>query len=286
MILTIRCGSTGSQKKVTMSTDQLVAFLNNQQRDPRLNEILHPYANAERAKDLITQYDSKSNAQKGVLSCDGFLKYLMSEDNNIIALSSYDLCEEMDQPLAHYFINSSHNTYLTGHQITGRSSVEIYRQCLLAGCRCVELDFWNGRTEEPVIVHGYTFVPEISAREVLEAIAESAFKTSDFPVVLSFENHCNPRQQAKIANYCRDIFGDMLLAEPLESHKLEPGASLPPPSLLRRKIIIKNKKKHHHHHKRAHPHPVQQESINESSNTGNGEISTHAHAPPLQTRQV
>ncbi|XP_065158334.1 1-phosphatidylinositol 4,5-bisphosphate phosphodiesterase classes I and II [Atheta coriaria] len=279
------CGSTGSQKKVTMSTDQLVAFLNNQQRDPRLNEILHPYANAERAKDLITQYDSKSNAQKGVLSCDGFLKYLMSEDNNIIALSSYDLCEEMDQPLAHYFINSSHNTYLTGHQITGRSSVEIYRQCLLAGCRCVELDFWNGRTEEPVIVHGYTFVPEISAREVLEAIAESAFKTSDFPVVLSFENHCNPRQQAKIANYCRDIFGDMLLAEPLESHKLEPGASLPPPSLLRRKIIIKNKKKHHHHHKRAHPHPVQQESINESSNTGNGEISTHAHAPPLQTRQ-
>lgn len=62
-------------------------------------------------------------------------------------------------------------------------------------CRCVELDFWNGRTEEPVIVHGYTFVPEIYAKDVLEAIAESAFKTSEFPVILSFENHCNPRQQ-------------------------------------------------------------------------------------------
>ncbi|CAH1284537.1 unnamed protein product [Diabrotica balteata] len=113
---------------------------------------------------------------------------------------------------------------------------------------CVELDFWNGRTEEPVIVHGYTFVPEISAKEVLEAIAESAFKTSDFPVVLSFENHCNPRQQAKIANYCREIFGDMLLETPLEAYKLEPGNPLPPPSALKRKIIIKNKKKHHHHH--------------------------------------
>lgn len=59
----------------------------------------------------------------------------------------------------------------------------------------MELDFWNGKTEEPVIVHGYTFVSEIYAKDVLEAIAESAFKTSDYPVILSFENHCNPRQQ-------------------------------------------------------------------------------------------
>lgn len=66
--------------------------------------------------------------------------------------------------------------------------------------RCVELDFWNGRTEEPIIVHGYTFVPEICAKNVLEAIAETAFKTSEFPVILSFENHCNPRQQVSGEN--------------------------------------------------------------------------------------
>lgn len=57
------------------------------------------------------------------------------------------------------------------------------------------MDFWNGKLEEPVIVHGYTFVPEITAKDVLEAIAESAFKTSDYPVILSFENHCNTKQQ-------------------------------------------------------------------------------------------
>jgi phosphatidylinositol phospholipase C beta len=211
----------GSKKHMTAA--QFVDFLNKTQRDPRLNEILHPYANTTRAKDIIAQYEpNKYNSQKGQLSIDGFLRYLMSEDNNIIAPSRYELCDEMDHPLAHYFINSSHNTYLTGHQLTGRSSTEMYRQCLLAGCRCVELDFWNGR-EEPIIVHGYTFVPEISAKEVLEAIAESAFKTSDFPVVLSFENHCNPRQQAKIANYCKEIFGDMLLEVPLDAYKLEPG---------------------------------------------------------------
>jgi phosphatidylinositol phospholipase C, beta len=156
-----------------------------------------------------------------MLSLDGFLRYLLSEDNPVVsAAKSYQL-DDMDQPLPHYFINSSHNTYLTGHQLTGKSSVEIYRQCLLAGCRCVELDFWNGRTEEPVIVHGYTFVPEISAKEVIEAIAETAFKTSDYPVILSFENHCNTRQQAKIAQYCREYFGDMLLDTPLESFKVK-----------------------------------------------------------------
>lgn len=126
----------GANKRHLMSAAQLVDFLNKTQRDPRLNEILHPYANTARAKDIISQYEpNKYNAQRGQFSLDGFLRYLMSEDNNIIAQSKIDLNDDMDQPLAHYFINSSHNTYLTGHQLTGKSSVEIYRQTLLAGCR-------------------------------------------------------------------------------------------------------------------------------------------------------
>lgn len=51
---------------------------------------------------------------------------------------------------------------------------------------------------------------------MIEAIGECAFKTSEWPVILSFENHCNPRQQAKIAQYCREFFGDMLLDSPLD----------------------------------------------------------------------
>ncbi|XP_052899038.1 1-phosphatidylinositol 4,5-bisphosphate phosphodiesterase classes I and II [Anopheles moucheti] len=279
----------GTSKRRLMSTSQLVDFLNKTQRDPRLNEILHPYANTARARDLIQEYEpNKFNAQKGQLSFDGFLRYLMSEDNPIMAATKLDLSDDMDQPMAHYFINSSHNTYLTGHQLTGKSSVEIYRQSLLAGCRCVELDFWNGRTEEPVIVHGYTFVPEICAKDVLEAIAETAFKTSEFPVILSFENHCNPRQQAKIANYCREIFGDMLLDRPLDSHPLESNVELPPPALLKRKIIIKNKKKHHHHHHHHHKKatvvssPQQQQlppaGSTVGNNVSNNSIAANAHA--------
>ncbi|XP_026464526.1 1-phosphatidylinositol 4,5-bisphosphate phosphodiesterase classes I and II-like [Ctenocephalides felis] len=126
----------------------------------------------------------------------------------------------------------------------------------------------------------YTFVPDISAKEVLEAIAEAAFKTSDYPVLLSFENHCNPRQQAKIASYCRDIFGEMLLAEPLEAFPLEQGVQLPPPAALKRKIIIKNKKKHHHHHHHHHHKKTAQTVAAEELNTGNGDLPHHA--PPLQ----
>lgn len=63
-----------------------------------------------------------------------------------------------------FIILNSFLLFHPGHQLTGKSSVEMYRLSLLSGCRCVELDFWNGRTEEPVIVHGYTLVPEILAK--------------------------------------------------------------------------------------------------------------------------
>jgi len=111
-------GIIGSNKRKLMSISQFVDFLNKSQRDPRLNEILYPYANEARAKDIINQYEpNKYNANKGQLSFDGFLRYLMSEDNPIVAISKFELSDDMDQPLPHYFINSSHNTYLTGTQI-------------------------------------------------------------------------------------------------------------------------------------------------------------------------
>ena len=63
-------------------------------------------------------------------------------------------------------LTSDYNCNFLGHQWTGKSSVEMYRQVLLSGCRCIELDLWDGKTkeEEPVILHGYTLVPEIPAK--------------------------------------------------------------------------------------------------------------------------
>lgn len=52
----------------------------------------------------------------------------------------------------------------TAGQLTGASSVEMYRQVLLSGCRCIELDCWKGRPpdEEPFITHGFTMTTEVS----------------------------------------------------------------------------------------------------------------------------
>lgn len=67
--------SVGVSKRRFMTIQQLVDFLNKTQRDPRLNEILHPYANTARAKDIILEYEpNKFNEQKGQLSFDGFLR--------------------------------------------------------------------------------------------------------------------------------------------------------------------------------------------------------------------
>uniref|UniRef100_A0A674MX87 1-phosphatidylinositol 4,5-bisphosphate phosphodiesterase n=2 Tax=Takifugu rubripes TaxID=31033 RepID=A0A674MX87_TAKRU len=239
----------GAKSRPYLTVEQMTEFINCKQRDPRLNEILYPPLKAEQVQLLVDKYEPNASlAQKGQISVEGFARYLNGEENTIIPPEKLDQSEDMTYPLSHYFINSSHNTYLTAGQLAGNSSVEMYKQVLLSGCRCIELDCWKGRTteEEPVITHGFTMTTEISFKEVIEAIAECAFKTSPFPIILSFENHVDsPKQQAKMAEYCRSIFGDALLTEPLEKYLLESGVPLPSPMELMGKILVKNKKKHH-----------------------------------------
>ncbi|XP_061262754.1 1-phosphatidylinositol 4,5-bisphosphate phosphodiesterase beta-3 isoform X2 [Bos javanicus] len=238
----------GAKGKPYLTLEQLMDFINQKQRDPRLNEVLYPPLRPSQARLLIEKYEpNKQFLERDQMSMEGFSRYLGGEENGILPLEALDLSTDMTQPLSAYFINSSHNTYLTAGQLAGTSSVEMYRQALLWGCRCVELDVWKGRPpeEEPFITHGFTMTTEVPLRDVLEAIAETAFKTSPYPVILSFENHVDSaKQQAKMAEYCRSIFGDALLIDPLDKYPLAPGVPLPSPQDLMGRILVKNKKRH------------------------------------------
>uniref|UniRef100_A0A8D8ZLK0 Phosphoinositide phospholipase C n=1 Tax=Cacopsylla melanoneura TaxID=428564 RepID=A0A8D8ZLK0_9HEMI len=232
-------------KAETINLDQFITFLNEKQRDPRLNEILYPLYDEKRALEIINTYEQNEEVRnEKTLSKDGLIRYLMSDENAPVFLDRLDFYMDMDQPLAHYYINSSHNTYLSGRQFGGKSSVEMYRQTLLAGCRCVELDCWDGKgeDEEPIITHGKAMCTDILFKDVIYALRDTAFVTSEFPVILSFENHCCKSQQYKLAKYCDEILGDLLLKECLPDYPCDAGVSLPPPSLLKRKILIKNKR--------------------------------------------
>ncbi|VDN53535.1 unnamed protein product [Dracunculus medinensis] len=235
-----------SGQKEYLTMERLINFLNEEQRDPRLNEILFPFFDQKRTQQLINKYETDENyVNNGKMSGDAFLRFLMSNENAPVFLDRIELYQDMDQPLCHYYINSSHNTYLTGRQYGGKSSTEIYRQVLLSGCRCIELDCWDGTGDnkgEPIITHGKAMCTDVFFKDVLYQIKDTAFARSEFPVILSFENHCSRPNQHKMAKYCMEIFGDMLLSKPFDDYPLEPNIPLPSPNRLRKKILIKNKR--------------------------------------------
>lgn len=60
------------------------------------------------------------------LSVAAFTAFLTSPANSAFAPEAACQSQDMSRPLAHYFIESSHNTYLEGDQLAGNSSVNMY----------------------------------------------------------------------------------------------------------------------------------------------------------------
>lgn len=91
---------------------------------------------------------------------------------------------------------------------------------IISFIRCVELDCWDGKgeDEEPIITHGKAMCTDILFKDVIYALRDTAFVTSEYPIILSFENHCCLKQQYKLAKYCDEILGDLLLKEPLKDY--------------------------------------------------------------------
>lgn len=63
--------------------------------------------------------------------------------------------QDMNAPLAHYFLYTGHNSYLTGNQISSDSSTQPIISALKNSVRVIELDLWpNSRSDDAEVRHG------------------------------------------------------------------------------------------------------------------------------------
>uniref|UniRef100_A0A452HEQ7 Phosphoinositide phospholipase C n=1 Tax=Gopherus agassizii TaxID=38772 RepID=A0A452HEQ7_9SAUR len=221
-----------SDKKDHLTVEEFAQFLKMEQK---MNNVTTEYC-----LDIIRKFEvSEENKEQNVLGIEGFTSFMRSSACDIFNPLHSEVHQDMDQPLCNYYIASSHNTYLTGDQLLSQSKVEMYARVLQDGCRCVEVDCWDGPDGEPVVHHGYTFTSKILFRDVVEAINKNAFVKNEFPVILSIENHCSIQQQKKIAQYLKEIFSDKL---DLSSVIAGDSKQLPSPQSLKGKILVKGKK--------------------------------------------
>lgn len=164
-----------------------------------------------------------------------FQTFLTSSVNSIFKPISPQA--QLNRPLNEYFISSSHNTYLLGRQVAGESSTEAYITALQKGCRCIEVDCWDGSDGKPVVMHGRTLTSSILFHDTIKVINKYAFTDSAYPLILSLEVHCTDNQQAQMVSIMIAEFGDKLVLEPLDFDSQE----LPTPEDLKHRILIKVK---------------------------------------------
>lgn len=219
-----------------LSREDLILFLEAEQGMSKITR--------EKCAEIIEEFEPSPSAKlQGHLGLDGFTNYLLSPECDIFNPQNRSICQEMDHPLNHYFIASSHNTFLLADQLKGPSSVDGYVHALMRGCRCIDLHCFDGSDGQPTI-HNGTLTSRISLQEALETINLYAFEVSNFPLILCMEIQCNLNQQERIAHLLLEILGDKLYLDKNSDRNqcLTKSRTLPSPEDLRGKIIIKGKK--------------------------------------------
>lgn len=61
-----------------------------------------------------------------------------------------------------------------------RACVCVWRSALRKGCRCLEIDCWDGPDMEPVVYHGYTLTTKIFFKDVITTVAQHAFEVTEY----------------------------------------------------------------------------------------------------------
>ncbi|XP_022998188.1 phosphoinositide phospholipase C 4-like [Cucurbita maxima] len=215
-----------------MTVEQFHSFLVEFQGDQTAS-----MADAQRIVEQVLQrrHHVISKLTKHGLNLDDFYYYLFSMDLNPPV--SDQVHQDMRAPLSHYYIYTSHNTYLTGNQLSSDSSDVPIINALKSGVRVVELDLWPNSEEDDIdVLHGRTLTTPVEFVRCLKSIKENAFIASPYPVIITLEDHLTPDLQAKAAENIKETFGDMLFFP--EAEYLQ---EFPSPEELKYRIIISTK---------------------------------------------
>ncbi|KAJ7959648.1 Phosphoinositide phospholipase C [Quillaja saponaria] len=211
-----------------MTADQLHRFLVEVQKEHNATE--------EGALAIIDSLKHLNIFHRRGITLEGFFKYLFS-DNNPPLSPSFGVHHDMTAPLSHYFIYTGHNSYLTGNQLSSDCSDVPIIHALQRGVRVIELDLWPNATNDDVdVLHGRTLTTPVDLFKCLKSIREHAFTASEYPVVITLEDHITPDLQAKVAMMVTQTFGDILFT-PGSEYLME----FPSPESLKRRIIISTK---------------------------------------------
>ncbi|KIX99085.1 uncharacterized protein Z520_05546 [Fonsecaea multimorphosa CBS 102226] len=295
---------------------------------------LEPFSDSVLSHLVSAGKDVSSQDREKFTDEMSFLTYMASGKSNAV---SAPMGNDLNYPMSSYFISSSHNTYLSGHQLYGDASVYAYTNVLKRRCRCLEIDVWDGESDpepsssdddedkfdksepkpshwdrvkaraarmrsssrseslaasanntvsaqhshppgaqtadvpegtadvgspqkpesssldsnrlsphrspslsnkrEPRVLHGYTLTHPITFRAVCHAIRDSAFVSTELPLIVSLEVHASLAQQEVMVEIMRDVWAEFLVDLP----KGTDVSALPSPESLRRKILIKVK---------------------------------------------
>ena len=168
----------------------------------------------EEIKKIIEKVKNKYKIEEEIkpeLSLREFYAMLNSHQLSVYRTDKIMKQVNLDKPLTDYFINSTHNTYITGNQLSSYSSSKMYSLSLMEGYRLVELDCYNGYGDDIVVTHGYTLVSKLKLDDILYELKNSAFVKSSMPVILSIENHLDEYHQNIMAKKFKSILKDLYI---------------------------------------------------------------------------
>ncbi|CAA2934330.1 phosphoinositide phospholipase C 2-like [Olea europaea subsp. europaea] len=178
-------------EKGIMGLDQLRRFLDEVQKEEN--------ATLEDAQAILDSLHEFNIFHRKELNIETFFKYLFGDVNPPLN-PKLGVHHDMTAPLSHYFIFTGHNSYLTGNQLSSDCSAAPIVHALERGVRVIELDIWpNSRKDNVNVLHGRTLTTPVELIKCLRSIKEHAFSASEYPVVITLEDHLTPDLQAKVA---------------------------------------------------------------------------------------